>query len=154
MKNSEKKVRTKNSFRKQILRFIMVGFGNTVLGMTIIYILYNQCGLGYWLSSGLGFAAGSIWSFFFNKYFTFQYKERDLITVIKFLCNTIICYVMAYTISKPAVKYVFTQSIIAIPQDTIEQIALFLGSGIYIILNFFGQKFFCFNSKFVKKQQS
>lgn len=131
----------------QIIKFIIVGFGNTIIGMATIFILYNICGCGYWVASSLGFGVGSIWSYVLNKNFTFQYKEKNIKTLMKFIINTAICYIVAYAIAKPLTTYFLSYLMSDISQKLIEQISLVFGMGIYIILNFFGQKFICFKSK-------
>lgn len=143
----ENKLQHQNEMLYQIIKFIMVGFGNTIIGMTAIFIFYDLCGFGYWLASSLGFGVGSIWSYFLNKYFTFQYKEKNIKIVIKFIINTTICYVVAYAIAKPLTTYLLSHLLSDISQKIVEQIALVIGMGIYIILNFFGQKFVCFKQK-------
>lgn len=128
----------------QIIKFIIVGFGNTIIGMAAIFIFYELYGCGYWLASSLGFGIGSIWSYFLNKNFTFQYNEKGIKIFIKFITSTAICYVIAYAIAKPLTTLFLSYLITDISQKLIEQIALVIGMGIYIILNFFCQKFICF----------
>jgi len=130
--------------KKELVKFGIVGFGNTFVGITVIYVLYGIFGCGYWLSSGIGYFLGSVWSYFMNKHFTFQYKGNGILSVAKFVVNVMVCYFVSYAIAKPVTLYVGTRLLPGISNKWIEEIALFVGMGIYIILNFIGQKYFCF----------
>ena len=127
----------------QIIKFIMVGFGNTIIGMAAIFIFYNLCGFGYWLASGLGFGVGSIWSYFLNKYFTFQNKEKSLKLVVKFIINITVCYAVAYGVAKPLTIKILS-GMAPVIQDNV---AMLVGMGLFVILNYFGQRFLIFNKK-------
>lgn len=131
--------------KKEIIKFILVGCSNTIIGIAVIYFLYNILGMGYWGSSGCGYIIGSIWSYFMNKHFTFQYKNNDWKNVVRFTINIIICYVIAYAIAKPITMHICK---IIFPQLSFkiqEEMALLVGMGLYTVLNFFGQKFFVFD---------
>ena len=86
---------------KTFLRFIIVGVINTVFGTAIMFVFYNVFHLSYWVSSASNYLFGSILSYFLNKYFTFQYKQRDLVVVLRFVLNISVCYLAAYGIAKP-----------------------------------------------------
>lgn len=130
---------------KQIIKFIIVGCCNTLIGVLIIFIMYNVFELGYWLSSSLGYILGSIFSYYANKYFTFNYKKKDNKTIFKFCINIAVCYFVAYSIAKPLVLSILKRMDLTFTKSNTEQIALLCGMCIYVILNFFGQKYICFN---------
>ena len=91
---------------QKLLRFIIVGCINTVVGTAIMFGLYNLASCSYWVSSAANYILTSILSFFLNKYFTFQNKERSWKQVAKFIINIAVCYVLAYGIAKPVVMYI------------------------------------------------
>ena len=80
---------------QKLLRFIIVGCINTVVGTAIMFGLYNLASCSYWVSSAANYILTSILSFFLNKYFTFQNKERSWKQVAKFIINIAVCYVPA-----------------------------------------------------------
>lgn len=61
---------------KTTIKFLVVGVVNTLVGTGIMFFLYNVVHLNYWISSAANYIMGSIVSYFLNKYFTFQNKER------------------------------------------------------------------------------
>jgi putative flippase GtrA len=66
-------------------RFIIAGIINTAIGAGIMFLLYNIGELSYWAASAASYIAGSVCSFFLNKYFTFSVKEWDIRMVILFV---------------------------------------------------------------------
>ncbi|MBE5928529.1 MAG: GtrA family protein [Lachnospiraceae bacterium] len=133
----------KKLFDKTFLKFILVGIANTVFGMAIMFILYNAFGVNYWISSAANYVCGSILSYFLNKYFTFQNKEKSLAVIVRFVVNITICYFIAYGVAKPFVRFIFSGAGTKI-QDNMAMLA---GAGLFMILNYFGQRFFAFKEK-------
>ena len=74
---------------QKLLRFIIVGCINTVVGTAIMFGLYNLASCSYWVSSAANYILTSLLSFFLNKYFTFQNKERSWKQVAKFIINIV-----------------------------------------------------------------
>lgn len=66
-------------------KFILVGIINTIVGTSVMFLCYNAFHLNYWVSSAMNYIIGSIVSYFLNKYFTFQNKQRSWKIVIKFI---------------------------------------------------------------------
>ena len=127
-------------FDKTFIRFIIVGVINTVFGTTIMFVFYNVFHLNYWISSASNYFFGSILSFFLNKYYTFQYKERDWASVIKFIITIVVCYFIAYGIAKPLMRHLLK----ATTQNIQENVAMLVGLVLFTLLNYFGQRFFAF----------
>ena len=133
----------KKLFDKTFLKFILVGVANTVFGTAIMFIMYNVFGVNYWISSASNYVCGSILSYFLNKYFTFKNQDKGIGVIIKFIINISLCYLIAYGAAKPLVRYILSGMGTKI-QDNVEMLA---GMGLFVILNYFGQRFFAFNSK-------
>lgn len=55
-----------------ILKFLLVGVGNTLLSMALMFLLED---LGYWPSTAIAYVAGAVMSFFLNRSFTFRSDE-------------------------------------------------------------------------------
>lgn len=56
-----------------ILRFLLVGMVNTLLGLTIIYIAKWFLGIGDVMANASGYGIGLLASFFLNRSWTFAY---------------------------------------------------------------------------------
>lgn len=125
---------------RQVISFGIIGIFNTLLGILLIELFYNVFHWNYWVSSITSYVIGSIYSFFANKKLTFRVEGRMGSTAIRFAVNTAICYGIAYGVAKPLVKVFLAD----MSQRGVENVALLVGMGLFIVLNFFGQKFFVF----------
>ncbi len=127
------------------VRFIIVGVMNTLIGMAAMLIAYNIFHLGYWISSAMDYIIGSIFSYFANKYFTFRSNKKSGTEVVRFVINIVVCYILAYSIAKPIIEMLLKDIRLSI--SVLEQISMIFGMCIFIVLNYFGQKFFVFRKK-------
>ena len=74
-----------------VLKFLLVGVVNTLIGTGTMFLLYNLAHCSYWVSSAANYVVGGIVSFFLNKYFTFQSKTWEWSQVWKFAANVTVC---------------------------------------------------------------
>ncbi|GKH49756.1 hypothetical protein CE91St46_08670 [Eubacteriales bacterium] len=125
---------------RTILKFLIVGVVNTLFGTAVMFSLYNLAGCSYWISSAANYILGSILSFFLNKYFTFQNKERSWRQVVRFTVNIAACYLVAYGVAKPAVRMLLSGQSVSIQENA----AMLVGMCLFTGLNYFGQRFFAF----------
>lgn len=130
----------KKVFDKTFLTFIAVGVVNTLFGMTIMFFCYNILNLGYWFSSGMNYVCGSVLSYFLNKKFTFKVEETTKKSIIRFIINITVCYIIAYGIAKPLVLYLFA----GLGERLQGNLALGAGMGLFVLLNYVGQRFWAF----------
>ncbi|MCI8870353.1 MAG: GtrA family protein [Lawsonibacter sp.] len=140
----------KQIFDPTLFRFLLVGVVNTLVGCGVMFGLYNLAGLhawgdaGYWLSSAANYAAGSIVSFFLNKHFTFRSREKGPGVVLRFVLNISLCYLLAYGLARPAVGWVLGE--LELSGQLRGNLTMLAGSGLFVVLNYFGQRFFAFKS--------
>lgn len=133
----------KKIFDKKLIKFLIVGVVNTLVGAGIMFALYNIAGCSYWLSSAANYVVGSILSFILNKHFTFQNGESLKRTIPRFILNVAVCYVVAYGIAKPLVRYLMSGVSLKVQDNA----AMLAGMVFYTGLNYFGQRFFAFKEK-------
>ncbi len=126
-----------------VIKFLLVGVINTLVGTGIMFLLYNLAGCPYWPSVCANYICGGIVSYFLNKYFTFQNKERSLAQVGRFIVTVAACMLIAYGLAKPAVRWVLAGA----GEKVQENVAMLVGMGLYTVLNYFGQRFFAFKSR-------
>ncbi len=124
----------------KLLKFIIVGVINTLVGTAIMFGLYNLAGCSYWLSSAANYILASILSFWLNKRFTFGYKGHVAASGGRFVINIASCYLLAYGIAKPLIKWLMSGSSLTVQ----ENIAMLVGMGIFTGLNYIGQRVFVF----------
>lgn len=125
---------------KTTIKFLLVGVVNTLVGTSVMFLSYNLLHFSYWTSSAANYVIGSMVSYFLNKYFTFQQKERSVKTVFKFVANITLCYLLAYGIAKPLVRHLLSGWTVTIQENG----AMVCGMGLFVVFNYLGQRFFVF----------
>ena len=132
----------KQPFDKTFITFLIVGVVNTLFGTIIMFVLYNAFGCSYWLSSFCDYFFGSILSYFLNKHFTFHYQGTDWRSIVKFALNIIACYLIAYSLALPLTRAALES--MHWSKTVVENVAMIVGTGLFMVINYLGQKFFAF----------
>ena len=130
-------------FDAKLLRFLIVGVINTLVGTAIMFGLYNLAHCSYWVSSAANYILTSILSFFLNKYFTFKNKEQSLKQVLRFVINIAVCYGLAYGIAKPLCRALLASASVSVRDN----VSMLVGMVLFTGLNYLGQRFFAFKSE-------
>lgn len=133
----------KKFFDPSMLRFLLVGVVNTLVGAGIMFLLYNLAGCSYWLSSAANYIVGGVVSYFLNKYYTFKNTERSWKQVLRFALNVAVCWLLAYGIAKPLALRLLAGFDEKLQTNT----AMLAGLCLYTALNYLGQRFFAFRAK-------
>lgn len=127
---------------KTFLKFLLVGMINTLVGTGVMFLCYNLLHFNYWVSSASNYLVGSVVSFFLNKWFTFQNREKGIGVLLRFLCNILVCYLIAYGAAKPLMMFFLSGA----NQKVQENLAMLVGMAIFMLLNYFGQRCFAFRT--------
>ena len=127
---------------KTVPKFLLTGVINTLVGALVMFLLYNLAGCSYWLSSAANYVVGGTVSFFLNKYFTFQNRERSWTQVLRFVLTVAVCWLIAYGLAKPLMLRLLS----GMGEKLQTNAAMVVGMGLYTVLNYFGQRFFAFRT--------
>ncbi|MDD6189587.1 MAG: GtrA family protein [Clostridiales bacterium] len=134
----------KEFFRKlfdwSFFRFAIVGGVNTLLGMAIMFGLYNLAHCSYWLSSAANYVITSIISFFLNKYFTFRSRTDTPRQALRFALNIAVCYLIAYGLAKPLTLRLLS----GVSVTARDNVAMLVGMVLFSLLNYLGQRVLVF----------
>lgn len=130
-------------FIMEVIHFGIVGVANTLIGLVIMEVLYNLIHMNYWLSSGISYFVGSVFSYHANGKLTFKVENKDKWLPWRFAANIIVCYLVAFGIAQPLVRYLLS----AQTKTIVDNVAMILGMCIFIVMNFFGQKLFVFRKR-------
>lgn len=140
----------KKLFDPTFFRFILVGCVNTLVGYGVMFGLYNLTPVhtwgtaGAWCASAANYLVGSVVSFFLNKHFTFRNREKGAGVAVRFALNITVCWLLAYGIAQPLTHRLLGN--VGLSQRLEGNLTLFAGSGLFVILNYFGQRFFAFKT--------
>ncbi|WP_102274987.1 GtrA family protein [Cytobacillus massiliigabonensis] len=124
-------------------RFLIVGIINTMTGLSTMFFLLNAAELSYWLSTFLGNSVGAIVSYSLNRTFTFHSKATLKKSVPRFITVILFCYFFSYAVSDMAASMIKDQ--FPLKMVTAENLAVLVGTAIYMIMNYCGQKLYVFN---------
>ena len=127
----------------KLLKFLLVGVVNTLVGSAIMFGLYNLAGWGYWISSAMNIFLTSVLSFFLNKYFTFQSRGWSLGQVVRFAVNILLCYLVAYGVAQPLCRLALAGA----GETVRDNVSMLLGMVLFTGLNYLGQRLFAFREQ-------
>lgn len=119
----------------ELVKFLIVGVLNTIIGASIMFVAYNFLGLNYWISTSLNYILAGTFSFFANKKFTFKSEGKTFQKIILFIITLIFCYFVAFYLSKQITFFIDISN-----KKLKENISMVLGMIIYTALNFILQK--------------
>lgn len=137
------KQRLKSLLDASVLRFLLVGCVNTLVGSAIMFGLYNLAHCSYWLSSAANYILTSILSFFLNKFFTFRSRTWSGREVLRFAVNIAVCYLIAYGAAKPLVRLLLQNADAALRDN----LSMLVGMVLFTGCNYIGQRFFAFKKE-------
>ena len=144
MKNLRELYTRYKDFIMEVIHFGMVGVLNTLLGWVIMAVLYNLIHMNYWLSSGISYFIGSVFSYHANGKLTFKVENKDKWLPWRFALNIIVCYLIAFSVAQPLVTYLLSMRQETYSQALLDNIAMICGMCFFIVMNFFGQKLLVF----------
>lgn len=128
---------------QKLLRFLLVGVINTLVGTGIMFGLYNIAHCSYWVSTAANYVLTSILSFFLNKYFTFRSRGGGAAQVLRFAVNIAVCYGLAYGIAKPLCIYLLQNA-----SSTVrDNVSMLVGMCLFTGFNYLGQRLFTFREE-------
>lgn len=133
----------KRFFDEKFIKFALVGLVNTLFGTAIMFGFYNILGFSYWISSAANYVLASILSYFLNKHFTFKNTAKGAGQIVRFAVNIGVCWLIAYGIAKPFVRFILSNA----SKTLQDNIAMLVGMGLFVILNYAGQRFFVFKDE-------
>ncbi|MGI5057776.1 GtrA family protein [Treponema pectinovorum] len=127
----------------KLLKFLIVGVINTIVGAGTMFLLYNLAHCNYWFSSACNYIVGGICSYLLNKYFTFKNHKKGFGQIIQFVVLLVICYLIAYVLAKYFIYLIFSSQSIKVKDN----IAMLTGEFLYLAINYLGQRLVVFKNK-------
>lgn len=128
------------------VRFIMVGLVNTMVGLSVMYLLLHGLGLSYWISTFLGNAVGACVSFFLNRRFTFRSDVSVVTGLFRFMVVILICYFLSYSLGKSLVQMLLNNNDTFTSKGKTD-LAVLISTFLYTVLNYLSQKLFVFHKR-------
>lgn len=124
-----------NSF----FRFLLIGVVNTIIGLSIMFILLNLLGWTYWLATFVGNCIGAGVSYVLNRSFTFNSNVPGSKGIPKFFLVILSCYFLSYFIGGVVAESIhLTNHVLSFISK--EELAVLIGTVLYTLTNYLGQK--------------
>lgn len=130
-------------FDVKLLKFLLVGVLNTLVGDGLSFLLINLTDLNMWLATALPTVIASVMSYFLNKYFTFKNTEKGWRPALRFALNIAVCYLLAYGIAIPLMQFALSTA-----EPTLrDNLSKLIGMCLFVGFNYLGQRLFAFRNK-------
>jgi len=128
-----------NYFNNTFIRFILIGVLNTIIGISIIFLLLEVFKLSYWISTFIGNSVGATVSYYLNRNFTFKSNIENKKGILLFIFVILVSYFMSYSIGYHLLlENIFGSNLYR------EELSILLSACFYTILNYLGQKYLTF----------
>lgn len=129
-------------FDKSLLIFLIVGGLNTIVSTLGSQLLYPYC--GYWASTAIMFTVCSVFSFIFNRKYSFQSKAPLLQSIIRFSVVIAVCYLFAFSVAKPITNWGCGLLLPNLTLEWIDRIAMLVAQVFFTGFNYIGQRLWAF----------
>ena len=117
-----------------LVRFLIVGVANTLVGLGTMYAAMYLLGVDIVYANILGYTIGTIQSFLLNKSWTFGSKDRAVSSFIRFLL------VLAVAYGANLITVVVANTVFAVNPYVAQALGIFP----YTALGFLGSRYFVF----------
>jgi putative flippase GtrA len=129
---------------RQMVKFGVVGVVNTTITLGLIFLLKDVAGLNYYLANWIGYTAGFINSFTWNKLWTFKGRNHPVLEMVLFAAVFGVSWLL-----QAGLVYLLKNGI-----GIHENISTICGMVFYTPVNFTGNKLITFNKKLGKNVNS
>ncbi len=138
------------------LRYSIIGFGRWVLGTTIMFVLYNCCGCGYWVSSACNYILTNLILGYVTGYLLiFPNQKPSVRSALEYAALAVACYLISYSLApllvRPLEEETAAWAAVHLGEKYGEllhgNITLSVGVVLHMVLNYLGQKFIVFPTK-------
>lgn len=130
----------------RFLKYCSVGVLNTLLCLSVIFTCKSLLDLNPYVSNALGYTAGLINSFLWNRKWVFKSDGGMMKEAIKFICGFFICYVLQFVVVWVLNQSAFGDRYFELGVFTLTGygIATLIGNIVYTIANFIYNKLVTF----------
>lgn len=137
--------------------YLIIGILNFLFCTALMFVLFNLCGFSDDTAPLVNYGLGSVIWFFAGKYIIFPGQKTSVQQVVRFALEVIACYLLSYYIIARIAGFYLLQSASVRqlfsfggtePEMIAGNLQMTVGTVAYAIINYFGQRFFVFSSRF------
>ncbi len=133
----------------QFIKYGCVGVINTLLTLSIIYLCKSLLGVNPWLSNTIGYTAGMLNSFFWNKMWVFHSHGTKLFHEMAiFFSGFAVCYLLQFFVTWLITLYIgeFERSLFGVTISGYG-VATIIGTIFYTLANFLYNRLITFKQE-------
>ena len=130
----------------RFIRYCIVGAMNTAITLGVIYLCHSLLGWGEYLSNGIGYIAGLINSFLWNRAWVFRAQGSRLRQALRFALGFALCYGLQLAVVFALCHTALSATELRLPYITLTgyAIATLIGNITYTLLNYLYNKYITF----------
>lgn len=130
----------------RFLRYCIVGAINTAITLGVIYLCHSILGWGEYLSNVIGYIAGLINSFLWNRAWVFRAQGSRLRQALRFALGFALCYGLQLAVVYALCHTALSAIELHLPYITLTgyAIATLIGNITYTLLNYLYNKYITF----------
>lgn len=132
-------VNLENAAVRQFIRFLIVGVINSLVTLIVIFVCKGILDINEWVSNGIGYIAGVINSFIWNRQWVFRSSKNAGREALKFCVGFCLCYglqlFVCWFLTKPMGLGELTWDVVGMT-FTGYAVATLFGMCVYTIANF------------------
>ena len=147
--------RVKKMVDRAFALYLVVGVLNFIFCTALMFFLYNVCGFSEHVAPIINYGLGSLIWYLGCEYIVFPGRPHTVQLVTRFAVEVVICYVISYyllaaPIANWALQYeqVYDFFTFGGGAKVTANCEMASGSLVYALINYFGQRFFVFTSRF------
>lgn len=134
----------------QLAKYLLVGVMNTLITLLVIFVCKIYLGVNPYVSNALGYVAGLINSFLWNRTWVFRSNGKVSREALHFLCGFAVCYSVQLAVVWLLNQSAFGSMQFVLPLGIVITgygVATLLGNVCYTLSNFVYNRVITFKSK-------
>lgn len=145
---------------RTLILYVIVGVSNFVICTSIMFLLFNLCGVSEHVAPIVNYGMGSLIWFLSCQFVLFKGHPTTVSRLFLFVAEVLLCYLLSYYVIAPFAaklllkwdfaRWVFTFGGVDKLQANCE---MGIGALAYALINYFGQRYIVFSDRFDHRAQ-
>lgn len=140
---------------RTLILYLAVGVANFIICTSIMFLLFNLCGVSEHIAPVINYGLGSVIWFVSCRFLLFRGHPTTWQRIFLFLAEVLVCYLLSYYLIAPLashflLKWDFARWLFAFGGADKLQANCEMGIGAlaYALINYFGQRYIVFSDRF------
>ena len=140
---------------RTLVLYIAVGVANFLICTSIMFLLFNLCGVSEHIAPIVNYGMGSLIWFLSCHFLLFKGHPTTWERVLLFLAEVLVCYLLSYYVIAPLaakllLKWDFARWVFTFGGEDklLANCEMGIGALSYALINYFGQRYIVFSDRF------